>query len=119
MKTKNIYFAFFLLIFMNTSFSQNNNEPVKDSLTWYIYIGGKTSSQYIEAKTIAAKQCGLKTNYFYGDCVGTFDYKKAEFDRKNELVYAYLVKNYGVDWATDFQEQLQIALEKLTSIENE
>ncbi len=119
MKTKAIYLAIFLFAFVNSIFSQNTNEVADDSLTWYIYIGGKTSGDYIKAKTAAAKEWGLKTDYFYGDCVGTFDFMHAKFEEKNKPVYVYLLNNFGEDWAIDFEELLQKEIEKSISAQND
>ena len=105
MTIKKIILSLVSVIFSIGLSAQSNTE--NDSLTLYTYIGGKPDINYVEAKKHVAKQNGLKTQFFYGDCGGTFDYKKAEFKTKNQTAFEHLKKIFGTNWQEQFDEEIR------------
>lgn len=77
-----------------------------DSLTLYTYLGGKPDMTYIEAIKQVARMNGLKTEFFYGGCTGTFDHKEAEFKTKNRPAFKHLKYIYGANWLEQFNEEI-------------
>jgi hypothetical protein len=90
-----IFIIVFLTIHSGNLFSQRNLDKTvsKDSLTWHIYIGGKPDKGRLKAVEVVARDWSMKTDVFFGDCVGTYDYKAKEFEKKNKSVYEFLVQN--------------------------
>jgi hypothetical protein len=85
----------------------SNVSTIKDSLTWYIYVGGKPCMDCLKAREIAARNWGIKSNVFFGNCVGTHDYKAKEFEIKNKDVYEYLTQKYGVNWKEELKKETE------------
>ena len=105
MTIKKIIISLVSVIFSIGLSAQSDIE--NDSLTLYTYIGGKPDMTYVEAKQQVAKKIGLKTEFFYGDCGGTFDYKEAEFKTKNQPAFEHLKKIYGTNWREQFDEEIR------------
>ena len=105
MTIKKIILSLFSVIFSIALSAQSNTE--NDSLTLYTYIGGKPDINYVKAKKQVAKKYGLKAQFFYGDCGGTFDYKGAEFKTKNQPAFEYLKKILGTNWQEKFDEEIR------------
>ncbi len=110
------YILFSLVFFTFISFSQTDKTSSQDSLTWYVYVGGKTDHQWLTANLNVAKNMGIKTEYFFGDCVGTYNFKQVEFEEKNQCVFSYLIENFGKDWKIEYDKQVQLELKKLSSL---
>lgn len=91
--------------------AQSNSE--NDSLTLYTYIGGKPDMSYVKAKEQVAKKHGLKTEFFYGDCGGTFDYKADDFITKNQPAFEYLKSIYGANWKEQFDDDVSTLRDKI------
>ena len=105
MTIKKIILGLVSVIFSIGLSAQSNTE--NDSLTLYTYIGGKPDINYVKAKKQVAKKNGLKAQFFYGDCGGTFDYKEAEFKTKNQPAFEHLKKIFGTNWQEQFDEEIR------------
>lgn len=106
--------AFILVIFLVTSilnnlFSQTpkDRKVYQDTLTWYIYVGGKPHIRRIKCEEKMARSWGVKTVYFYGDCGETYDFKVKEFEEKNKVVFEYLKMKYGENWEEKFYKEVE------------
>lgn len=111
MTVKKLLLALVSTVFSFVLSAQSNSE--NDSLTLYTYIGGKADMSYVKAKEQVAKKHGLKTEFFYGDCGGTFDYKASEFEIKNRPAFGHLENIYGVNWKEQFEEEIITLRDKI------
>ena len=93
--------------------AQSDSDSQTDSLTLYTYIDGKPDLTYVEAKKQIAKDLGLRTEFFYGDCGGTFNYKASEFKVKNKPAFDSLRKIYGADWVEQFENEVNNLRDKI------
>ena len=107
---KNLILILVLMtIYSDNLFSQSNPDKTvsKDSLTWHIYIGGKPDMGTLKACEVVARNWGIKSDFFFGDCGGTYDYKEKEFEVKNKIVYEYLVQKFGENWKDKFDKEVE------------
>jgi hypothetical protein len=90
-------------------------QSTTDSLTFHVYVGGKPDRGWIEARNIVANRWGFKTEFFYGDCGGTFDFKAKEFEVLNQPVFEWLSTHYGQDWKEKFDAEMKEVVESRRS----
>lgn len=103
----------FILFVMSGTFishnllSQTNKNSIEDSLIWHMYIGGKPDMKKLECRENVARRWGIVIEYFYGDCVGTYNYKAKEFEDKNKMVFEYLKQKFGGNWLEKFNKEVE------------
>lgn len=98
-----------ILITLSATLMAQDNLPApasSDSLVWSIYIGGKSDMSNRPYEEAIAKNWGIHLVYFFGDCIGTYDYKNEEFKESNKTVFQYLTENFGEDWYTKFNQEV-------------
>jgi hypothetical protein len=98
--------------FSVVSIAQSVEPATQDSLTWYVYIGGKPDMTRVKAEKTVANNWGIKMDYFFGDCGSTYDYKDDEFADKNKPLFKFLEGKYGEDWQVEFDKQTDVEWKK-------
>jgi len=81
-----------------------------DSLVLKKYIGGEPFMDRIDAEIKLAKNWGFITQYTFGDCGGTYDKLIEKFKKENKKTKLILVKKFGENWETTFQNQVLLTL---------
>lgn len=115
MKTLFLLFALMAVLQVHSyaqSDSKSDNAQTQDTLTWYVYIPGKSESTRREAEKKVAAEWGIRMSYFFGDCTGTYNDKIEEFNKQNETLFAYLSDKHGQDWKRQFDKQVDEKIKK-------
>ncbi len=108
-----ILILFFHLVVLTYLNAQSEFESTVDSVTLYIYIVGKPDLNYVKAKKNIAKSIGLRTEFFFVDCEGKFEYKATEFKLKNVSAFKKLEDVYGNNWNEKFESEIANAINKI------
>lgn len=80
----------------------------QDTLVWKIYIPGKSDMSNRKYQEEIAANWGIKLEFFFGDCTGTYDEKIQEFEKENQAVFAYLENKYGNNWREKFDQEVEL-----------
>ena len=64
-RVKNIFLLFTLITFYNSVSSQTHSTMESKTLTYFIYIGGKPSKNWVDATKIVANRWGFNVDFLY------------------------------------------------------
>lgn len=101
-----VWFLFCWFSFTGMAQENSVESHQSDSLVWSIYIPGKSDMSDRPYAEQVAQLWGIKLFYFFGDCTGTYDEKRTEFEQSNQAVFRFLTETYGEDWRIKFDQQV-------------
>lgn len=114
MNIKNIFLILTFIFLSVTCKSQNNMEMQNqsDTLTWYIFNGGKPNGRILLAQLKVAKDWGVKTEVHDGECNGDPAHKLEEFEKKNIPVFQFFKTKYGDNWKELYDKAVEEEIKK-------